>query len=195
VQPPQDRIELTEAAALRGLAHPLRLRLVGLLRVHGSLTATQAAGLVGESSGTCSFHLRQLARYGLVEEVDVPGRAKPWRATARFTSWSGGDDPETRAAARALGQVITDRYAELMRGWLAHSADETPEWREAAWGGDTLAYLTAGELAGVGERLRELLAPYAGRLDEPADRPAGARLVDLIHAAIPLDTDATGGLA
>ena len=54
---------LTDPRALRALAHPIRMSLVGMLRVHGPLTATRAAELLGESSASCSFHLRQLAKY------------------------------------------------------------------------------------------------------------------------------------
>src|SRR5579863_6253057 len=91
---------LTDPRALRGYAHPVRMKLVGLLRTEGPLTATQAAELLGESSGTCSFHLRQLAKYGLVEEAaGGTGREKPWRATAQRTRVPvSTDDPEVAAA-------------------------------------------------------------------------------------------------
>ena len=62
-------VELNDPRALRALAHPVRLSLVSLLRRAGPLTATQAGERIGESATTCSFHLRQLARYGLVEEA------------------------------------------------------------------------------------------------------------------------------
>jgi len=76
-------IELTDPRALRAYAHPVRGKLVGLLRRRGPLTATQAAELLGESSGTTSFHLRQLAKYGLAEEAPGGrGREKPWQATS-----------------------------------------------------------------------------------------------------------------
>src|SRR5256886_16151225 len=82
-------IELTDPRALRAIAHPVRMRLVGLLRREGPLTATRAAELLGESSGTCSFHLRQLAPYGLVEEAGGGrGRGKPRRAPARGPPWA-----------------------------------------------------------------------------------------------------------
>src|SRR6202034_4268220 len=79
---------LTDPRALRAYAHPVRMKLVGLLRTEGPLTATRAAELLGESSGTCSFHLRQLAKYGLVEEDGGgTGREKPWRATSMVNAW------------------------------------------------------------------------------------------------------------
>src|SRR5260370_30464032 len=74
---------LTDPRALRALAHPIRLALLGMLRSEGLLTATRAGELLGESSASCSFHLRQLAKYGLVEEArGGQGRQPPWRATA-----------------------------------------------------------------------------------------------------------------
>ncbi|HWD74930.1 MAG TPA: helix-turn-helix domain-containing protein, partial [Solirubrobacteraceae bacterium] len=80
--PPDDvpsSVEVTDPRSLRGLAHPVRLALIGLLRREGPLTATQAGERIGESPASCSFHLRQLAKYGLVEEAGAgPGRRRPW---------------------------------------------------------------------------------------------------------------------
>src|SRR5919205_634619 len=93
-------VELTDPRALRAVAHPLRLTLIGLLRREGPLTATQCGERVGQSPAACSFHLRQLAKYGLVEEAGGGrGRERPWRATAQYTSWPEvADDPELTAA-------------------------------------------------------------------------------------------------
>src|SRR3954468_4033452 len=80
-------VELTDPRAMRAYAHPVRLALVGLVRRPGPLTATQAAARLGESSGTTSFHLRQLAKYGFCEEAGGgKGREKPWRGTELFNS-------------------------------------------------------------------------------------------------------------
>ena len=49
--------------------HPIRVSLLGLLRIEGPLTVTRATELLGESSSSCSFHVGQLAKYGLVEEA------------------------------------------------------------------------------------------------------------------------------
>src|ERR1700683_2068981 len=82
---------LTDPRALRAYAHPVRLKLVALLRTEGPLTATRAGELLGESSGTCSFHLRQLAKYGLVEEAGGgTGREKPGRGATPATARGGG---------------------------------------------------------------------------------------------------------
>src|ERR1700750_867185 len=85
---PRSVTRLTDPRALRAMAHPIRLSLIGVLRREGPLTATQAGELIGERPASCSFHLRQLAKYGLVEEAGGgKGRERPWRATTLFTSW------------------------------------------------------------------------------------------------------------
>src|SRR5215469_16976993 len=98
-------VRLTDPRALRAYAHPTRLALVALLRRDGPQTATQAAKALGESVPSCSFHLRQMAKYGLVEQAPGGrGREKPWRATAMFTDWdsAGPHDPVAATATQAM---------------------------------------------------------------------------------------------
>ena len=181
------RVDLTDPRALRAVAHPLRLKLVALLRFEGPLTATQAAARLGETPQRCTFHLGQLAKYGLVEEAGGGhGRERPWRATASSTSWPNVPaGPETAAAAERLEAVIAGRYLELMLGWVHGKAAEPPEWQEAAQFGDTVAYLTADELSAFGREVERLIAPYAGRTGDPGLRPDGARLVAVLQLAFP----------
>jgi DNA-binding transcriptional ArsR family regulator len=180
--------KLTDPKALRALAHPIRLALVGQLRQHGQLTATQAGELLGESSASCSFHLRQLAKYGLVEEAGGGhGRERPWRATTMFTSWPAvPDDPKMDAAVGLLRGVIMDSYQQELERWQEVIADEPAEWQRAAQFGDTLLYITAGELAELNERVRELVDVYVDRQADPDLRPPGARPVSYLHIAYPL---------
>jgi predicted ArsR family transcriptional regulator len=180
---------LTDPRALRAYTHPIRLSLIGLLRSQGPLTATRAAELLGESSGTCSFHLRQLAKYGLVEEAEGgTGREKPWRATAQLTDVpTATDDPELAAAAGHLRSVLAERHFTALTRWLGSSQRESAQWQEAASFGDRLLYLTAGELAELGERVDALLDEYLDRLVRPELRPDGARLVKYVHFAFPDD--------
>ncbi|HSR85630.1 MAG TPA: helix-turn-helix domain-containing protein [Streptosporangiaceae bacterium] len=180
--------KLTDPRALRALAHPLRLRLLGQLRIHGQLTATRAGELVGESSASCSFHLRQLAKYGLVEESGGGrGRERPWRATTMFTSWPEvADDPNVDAAAELLRGVIIEHYVADLAHWFEARPHEPETWQQAAQFGDTLLYVTAGELTELGERVRELVDAYLARQTDPALRPPGARLVSYLHIAHPV---------
>ena len=187
---------LTDTRALRALAHPIRMSLVGMLRVHGPLTATKAAELLGESSASCSFHLRQLAKYGLVEEAGGgKGRERPWRPTAMFTHWPEiAEDPEVAAAAGLLTSVVTENYFDQTRRWIDARSGEPEEWQRAAHFGDSCMYVTAAELAELGEQVRALVDRYLDREIDPGLRPPGSRPVTYLHLAFPR-MDAAGRLA
>jgi predicted ArsR family transcriptional regulator len=181
---------LTDPRALRAYAHPVRMRLIGLLRTEGPLTATRAADLLGESSGTCSFHLRQLAKYGLVEEAEGgTGREKPWRATTTSTAWdtTGDSTPEMAAAASLLSTVVAEQYFEQLARWLEARAGEAAEWQRAAMLGDRLLYVKPAELEELSGRMREMLDEYVERDLRPELRPADARLISWLNIAFPND--------
>ena len=180
-------IEIDDARILRGLAHPVRLALIGLLRREGPLTATEAGARIGESPASCSFHLRQLARYGLVVEAGGGrGRRRPWRATARSTSWSPAPaDPERAAAAAELGIVLAGVYRRKAVAFLERRAAEPEEWQRAAVLGDAILFVTAAELADLEEQVDALVGRFAPRLEHPELRPPGARAVAYIQMAFP----------
>jgi len=181
------QIELRDPRALRALAHPIRIRLLGVLRRGGPLSASEAGRRVGESSGSASYHLRQLERYGLVE--DAPGgrgRERLWRATALYTSWPDvADTPELTEATEAFTRFVLSRYVERLERWFERRASEPVEWQEAAAYGDTILYLTVDELARLRDSLQALAQPYDERLSRPELRPAGARPVGLLQIAFP----------
>jgi predicted ArsR family transcriptional regulator len=182
-------IELTDPRALRAYAHPVRGKLVGLLRRRGPLTATQAAELLGESSGTTSFHLRQLAKYGLVEEAPGgTGRQKPWQATSLLTHIPPIQaTPEAAEAAKQVRISIAQSYFERLVEWLRRSDDETEEWRSAAMFGDRFIWATAAELEHLTQAIQDLIEPYAQRLADPALRPDGARETTIVAFAYPME--------
>jgi len=178
---------LDNATALRAYAHPVRMKLILALRTRGPLTATQAGRLLSESSGTCSFHLRQLAKYGLVEETrDGTGREKPWRATTTSTTWDDVQQTaEATAAAGLLAEVLAESYfAELMR-WLEARSAQSEEWQRAAFIGDRFLWVTADELAQVGRDLAAVVDKYFERQVRPELRPPGARLATYLHLGFP----------
>jgi predicted ArsR family transcriptional regulator len=185
---------LTDPRALRALAHPTRLALVGLLRTQGPLTATKAGELLGLSSASASFHLRQLAKYGLVEEAGGGrGRERPWRATAMFTGWPEvADTPELAAASSLMRAVLAERYFEQLMRWLEDRDSEPEAWQEAAHFGDSLVYVTAEELHDLGRQERALLGRYLDRTARPELRPPGARPVVYLHLAFPGEPSGPG---
>jgi len=182
-------IELTDPRALRAYAHPVRGKLVFLLRRRGPLTATQAAELLGESSGTTSFHLRQLAKYGLVEEAPGgTGRQKPWQATSLLTHIPPIQaTPEAAEAAMQLRISMAQTYFERLVEWLRRSEDETDEWRSATLFGDRIIWATAAELEDLKQAIDDLIEPYGRRMTEPATRPDGAREISYVRFAYPME--------
>jgi DNA-binding transcriptional ArsR family regulator len=176
--------EVTDPKAMRALAHPVRLELLELL-AEGPLTATEAGERVGESPANASFHLRQLAKYGFVEEAGTQGRRRPWKLKQlgmRFTDVH--DDEATAGAARRLDRTFRARYlARLEQGM--QERDALPrEWREVTGGSQFLLYLTPGELRELDEEITQmLLTRYADRRDGTKPRPPGSRRVEMLAFA------------
>jgi hypothetical protein len=174
---------LRDPRSLRGYAHPLRLRLIGLLRSDGPITATEAAARLDDNVPNCSFHLRQLAKYGLAERAPAAdGRERPWRATSQQTSWDDdSDDPAMKLAADQLNSGLLDVYTQRAREYLTARGDEPVEWRVAAGFDDVRLYVTAAELRELSAQIDALLARYA----DAERRSTGARPVQLIRMAVP----------
>jgi predicted ArsR family transcriptional regulator len=180
-------MELTDPQAIRALAHPLRLDLVELLG-QGPMTAAECARALGSTQANCSFHLRQLAKYGFVGPAPegADRRERRWQLLDYEQSWTS-EEPEL---TMALDQVFVRRESARLLDWTVRAASETPEWRRAsAFGGATVA-LTADELREVvrryGELVEYLKPKFADRIGDRAKWPAGSRPVRLLFAATPL---------
>lgn len=179
-----DVLRLDDPQAIRAYAHRTRMALVGLLRTEGPLTATRAAELTGESVASCSYHLRMLAKYGVVEEVEGPGRQKPWRATKQRTDIPRlSADPAVEQAAAEMRVFLARFYFEEVVRAQRTARDLPPEWQDAESFGDELLYLTADELRDLGAAFGALLEQYADRNTAPEQRPEGAELVQVLRIA------------
>jgi predicted ArsR family transcriptional regulator len=183
----RETVRLDDPLALRAYAHPLRLTLIGMLRRNGPMTATQCAAVLDENVPNCSFHLRQLAKYGLAERAPAAdGRERPWQATASSTSWTDdSDDPETRIATDQLNAAILRQYMRRAEAYLAVRGEESAEWRTAAGFGDEMVYVTAEQLIALTEQVEALLEPYRDK----SARAAGSRPVTIVRMAIPTPED------
>jgi DNA-binding MarR family transcriptional regulator len=171
-------MHVTDPRAMRALAHPLRLDLIEALAVLGPATAAVCARHLGSTQALCSFHLRQLAKYGFVEQADSGDRReRPWRLTDIEQSWDKEDD--------RLDRVFLQREADKMLRWVDRATTEPEEWRQAAFAGGATLPVTATELADIAEQLRAVLAPYVERLTDHGKRPAGARPVRILLAGTP----------
>lgn len=167
--------ELRDPASMRALAHPTRMRLVGLLRDRGPQTAALLGDAVDEAPGTVSYHLGKLAAIGLIEQVDgysSDRRERWWRATTDSTSWEPAamlDDPEQLVASSALQKSIAQLYAAQ----FSRHVDEMPslprEWVAGTASSDRIVHLTAAQLV----ELRSDLEALAEKWDAVSQRQAG----------------------
>jgi DNA-binding transcriptional ArsR family regulator len=177
---PEDRREIRDVRALAALAHPVRTALLSHLMAVGPRTASECAPAVGASASNCSWHLRHLARFGLVERVEAAdGRERPWRAAATGFTFAGGPPvgPATLAARQTLASVQLDEETRLARSYLRTEEELEPEWRRAAGLNSYGLLLTPDELADLMDRLDAAIRPFIGMTRE--DPPAGAKPVHL----------------
>ncbi|MYR71244.1 MULTISPECIES: winged helix-turn-helix domain-containing protein [unclassified Streptomyces] len=181
VETPNDRTRGT-GEELR--EHEVRTHLLDLLAEVGTVTATEAASRLGYSSGLCSFHLRQLARHGYIEEAPHSGgRARPWRLKRRSPVAGGPADDQFGDLARGLED-------ESWQRWLTRRDEAPAGWRhDEAF--SAVAYLTPEEMNRVADVIRGALAPYHDREQRPLARPDGALPVALITRLFPLLPHAT----
>jgi DNA-binding transcriptional ArsR family regulator len=191
--PRPHRQVITDARAMRALAHPLRVALLDAMRRDGELTATRAAELLGESPGNMSWHLQTLAKYGFVEETgEGRGRSRPWRITTASQSFETGMiDPRLATAGEALERTVQERTNDQQREWWSRRLTYPLKWRRAAFITDSLRYLTAAELAAIMEDIRAIYDRYADR-EQMEKRPAGALPVRLYAHGHPLPPTPSG---
>jgi DNA-binding transcriptional ArsR family regulator len=175
-----------DLATLRAIAHPLRMRLLGALRIDGPATASQLGRRFDESSGATSYHLRQLARYGFVEEdADQPTRReRRWRATSDYTSWNSADfldDVGGQAALRVFERQRIDYTVRHLQRWYAERQQWSRGWSAAEIDSDWMLRLRAEDLNAMKQELDALLARYRAAERDQDDADA-ARVLVLAYA-------------
>jgi DNA-binding transcriptional ArsR family regulator len=178
---------VSDPKMLRAIAHPARIRLLEELAYGGPATATELAERVGESPANCSWHLRQLARYGYVEEAPGgTGRQRPWRvAVQRNYSPEESEDGEFTLALTEATELVYGREYEAMRAARAALPSEPPEWREAFFTSQSMGWLTADELKQASAEILAIHMRYLNRVNDPASRPPGARPIRFVAWGVP----------
>jgi hypothetical protein len=156
------------------------------------LTATQAGELIGEPPNSCSFHFRQLARYGFVEEDGHgPGHARPWRLRVldvRFPDLYSTSD--TAVAARALKGLVRERYFARLAAFEEARASYPAAWREAADYYQEVIHLSPEELKAVYAEFAAILDRYRERSTDSSLRPPDSLPVEVLTIAYPRRTPA-----
>jgi hypothetical protein len=190
---PRVRTDLTDPKAIRALAHPLRWALLEALAEAGTLTATQASDMLGESPANCAFHLRTLAKYGFVEEAGGGrGRERPWRRAYHTLSWGrNSEDPGATLAAQALDQVYMDRLLARARRSLTSTASWPHDLDDILGTSSSRLYVTPAEARRLYDEISEAFdrlsadRELTGRRD-PERRPPDAVPVEFVLLSYPI---------
>ncbi|MFF7654393.1 ArsR/SmtB family transcription factor [Streptomyces sp. NPDC007983] len=162
-----DDVRVLDPRSLRGLAHPLRMRLLYALREYGPATASQLADRLGESSGATSYHLRQLAAYGFV--TDDPergkGRERWWKAAQARTRVDddvllGHPDPSVRGAMHTLLHELATTHGQDLSTWLGTLHEWPAEWRNGSDLSDFTLRLTPALAREMLEKVHEVINGY-----------------------------------
>jgi DNA-binding transcriptional ArsR family regulator len=188
------RMEL-DAATLKALAHPLRVQILRLLERHEQASVTSLAQELGETTGAVSYHLRQLARHGLVEEVGdddaEPGeptvgrRRHRWRMAVDEIHMTGMDFLQQEDTREAVGFLLREVHTERSRRlahWFAGATSWPEEWQRAASDMDGTLRLDPGQTRALADELKAVIDRY--RELPPGER---ARRVDVQYAVFPAD--------
>jgi DNA-binding transcriptional ArsR family regulator len=191
-----DDVAVADTAIMQSLAHPLRLRLLGLLRTQGPSTATKLAAQSGESSGLTSYHLRQLASAGLVTEATAEdlagvrqtgGRERWWKSAHRYTmvrNSVGDDDADRIAALDDYSQAVVASLSGEVRRWLGVRHTWPAEWQRVGGFSDIELRLTPEETERLETDLMAVIGRY--RQHQPgAEHPAGTVIVSTQFQVFP----------
>ncbi|SCF31674.1 ArsR/SmtB family transcription factor [Micromonospora mirobrigensis] len=186
-KPPPRKVRI-DHRQVRVLAHPIRMRVVGALRVNGPSTATALAELLATNTGATSYHLRQLAEVGLVVEDPSlgTGRQRFWRAAHDVTSWEPSDfddDPDARAAIEWIEDDQFRYLTQHAEQWFAHRHEWSPQWRDAFGMGDAFLTLPADRLVALREEMWQVLMRYR---DESDPAVPGAEQVQIYLTTLPM---------
>ena len=169
---------IDDPVVIRALAHPLRHDLMGIIARLGQATTADAARELGISHGLASHHLRQLAKYGFVEQVEGKDhRERPWRMVATSYNWSKARaTTEGSVAVDVLEQMTAERTIEAFLDWQQRRKDWPPAWRKHTGLGESSVYLTQAELAEIDEAFDAMLLRYIDQrpIDDVASRPEGS---------------------
>ncbi|WP_406148567.1 ArsR/SmtB family transcription factor [Streptomyces sp. NBC_01012] len=181
--PDDPKIHHVDTRTLRGLAHPLRIRLLNALREFGPATASGLADRLGESSGATSYHLRQLATYGFVEDDPERGKGRErwWKSVHTGTVFGPTSDfvrhadAEVRGAMGVVLHEVATMHAQELNTWLGTMHEWPEEWLRSWEVSDFKLRLTPELSLELAEKMTELVQSYRGRVPDDAEGSAVVR--------------------
>ncbi|MBW4042102.1 MAG: helix-turn-helix transcriptional regulator [Acidobacteria bacterium] len=181
-----DEVRQIGVEALKALAHPLRVRIFSELTSYGPATASALAARLGESSGSTSYHLRQLEKHGYVREDAERGNGRDrwWERVPgpiELVDATFASEPGAREAGDLVERELIDNENQRFAAYWAARAELSDDWLRAIQSGSASVRLTPDELERLGKEVWEVFARY--RTAEPSE---GARRVDLQFRGFPV---------
>jgi DNA-binding transcriptional ArsR family regulator len=189
-----------DAAALKAMAHPLRVQIMRILQLRKRASVTSLADELGETTGATSYHLRQLAKFGFVEEFEPDHEASDndtdtrtagrrqrwWRMSVDQIHMTGFEFMRNADTREAAGFLLREFHADRSRrlaNWFATATQWPDEWLKASSDMDGNLELNPKQTRALADEMAELIKKYH------ALKPGrGARTVDIQYAIFPADT-------
>lgn len=166
-----------DIAGLRALSHPIRLRMLGLLRTEGPATATSLAQRLGINTGAASYHLRQLAQHDFITEDAGRGNARDrwWRAAHDATRTDFDGKGESAEDVEGYLATVAQLYGERLRAAVAEMPFLPEEWRRVGTLSDWEVRLTPAQ----GEALVAALVRVIEETSDSTDPDAAPFAINL----------------
>jgi DNA-binding transcriptional ArsR family regulator len=152
------------AAGLRALSHPTRLKILMLLRLEGPATATGLASRLELNTGATSYHLRQLAEHGFLEEDAERGDARDrwWRAAHESTrAGLRFGDPDEAESAESYLRSVAMMYTETLMQAVAERRYLPRPWQDASTTSDWHLRLTPERAEQLTDALVEMVESWS----------------------------------
>ncbi len=160
--------------ALKCMAHPARMRLLGALRVGGVQTVGELSAATGEAPGAVSYHLAQLAKVGLVAKAASPDgdkRKSYWKSCHHATNVQ--PDSADADVIDAFSRTAALTYQMAYERFLDVLPTLPQEWAQTCGANDRVLRLTAEETRAMVEDLNAVMHKWEQLSD--ARRAAAGR--------------------
>jgi predicted transcriptional regulator len=187
---PEARRTITDVRVLAALSHPARVRLLNHLMEVGPSTATECASVAGVTPSACSYHLRHLQKFGLVERTDptdgADGRERRWRAVSTGLSILPMPSRHDRAARTTMTGLLAEQVAlqsDLATEFLGHALELDDDWQDAVEFSSYGLLVDAAELHEIVRRIDAILRPYLAVTR--GDAPDAAEVAHVTLQAFP----------
>ncbi len=171
---------------LRAIAHPVRNRILDELGATGPMRAVDIAQTLGIPANQASFHLRQLAKYGLAVEAPEEardGRDRVWKAAhesgLNINTAELADAPGGEAAVQVFRRVWTDAAHDAVQ--RAETAERRPEIRVMV--SDVAVRLTREDVDRFADELNDLADSWRRRGHSAGEGAETYQLLQILQPA------------